>query len=488
MPAPAGNRRGALIRFAVLLAVLGVAFLLARQLGLLQSPTQLADRIRRLRDIPGLPALFVVAYIVATALAIPGTALTLAGGALFGFGWGSLLNWLGATGGAVVAYGLARALGQDAVRSVLGRRADRFGRLTEEHGLATMFRLRLLPLVPFNALNFGAGFAGVRVRDYILATALGIIPGTVVYSYFADALLSGASSARHDAFVRLLIASALLMTLSFLPAIARRLGLIAAGSVLLAAPPPAAALQTPSALSQTFDHRRFDVLLKSHVAQGMVDYGAFERAPDFATYLAALAAADPAAHPKSERLALWINAYNAYTIHLINKHHERNSIRNVNKSLGFLKLKGPWGEPLAVVGGHAYTLDQIEHDVIRKEFQEPRIHFALVCAAMGCPPLRNEAYTGAALDGQLEDQGRAFLRESPGKNRVDVASGTVYLSMIFNYYKKDFGGTDPSVAHFIAHWYSPGPERDLLESGRAKHEETSYDWTLNSQDKARRRT
>lgn len=236
--------------------------------------------------------------------------------------------------------------------------------------------------------------------------------------------------------------------------------------------------------AQTFDHAAFDTLLTRHVTNGMVDYDAFRTAPAFASYLAALGAQDPAALPRDEQLAFWINAYNAWTIKLIIAHDERESIRNINRSFG-LKLKGPWSEPLATVGGTRYTLDDIEHRIIRPRYGEPRIHFALVCAAMGCPPLRSEAYTGAKLDAQLQEQGAAFILRSSAKNRVDLATRTWHHSLIFGYYKADFGGSIQASARFAARWYPAGsPERTLLESGDFRARETVYDWTLNSQAQA----
>jgi hypothetical protein len=233
----------------------------------------------------------------------------------------------------------------------------------------------------------------------------------------------------------------------------------------------------------SFDHSAFDALLRRHVVRGMVDYDAFKAAPQLEAYLESLARADLSGLPERERLALYINAYNAYTIHLINVKSERDSIRNINKTLG-LKLKGPWKEPLAVVAGRTLSLDDIEHGIIRKQFREPRIHFALVCAAMSCPPLRSEAYTGAKLEAQLTDQAEAFLLRSPQKNRVDAKSGTLYLSRIFDYYREDFGATDAAIARYVARFYPEGPEKQLLVSGKAKLVNTDYDWTLNSLEKA----
>lgn len=238
-----------------------------------------------------------------------------------------------------------------------------------------------------------------------------------------------------------------------------------------------------------FDHSAWNALLEAHVVDGMVNYDAFAASHEFIAYLNALARTDPSNLPRHDQLSFWLNAYNAYTIRLINVHGERESIRNIDKSFGFLKAYGPWKEKIAVVGGHAYGLDEIEQDIIRPRFNEPRVHFALVCAAMGCPPLRSEAYVGERLDAQLDDQARIFLA-SPAKNRVDVSTRTVYLSPIFvgfRDYIKDFGGTERAVGRFIARYYADGPERRLLESGDFEVKQTNYDWTLNSQQNARRR-
>jgi len=226
-------------------------------------------------------------------------------------------------------------------------------------------------------------------------------------------------------------------------------------------------------------HEAFDTLLRRHVRGGLVDYDAFERAPEFRAYLDLLARTDPATLPRAEQLALWINAYNAYTIQQINAHHERRSIKNINKTGGLLSLGGAWKEAMATVGGTRYTLDQIEHERIRPVFREPRVHFALVCAAMGCPPLRSEAYRAEALDQQLDDQAHEFLVRSPGKNRVDASRKTVWLSPIFKWYRKDFADTDAALLQALARYIPPGAERDLLTSGKARITWTEYDWSLN---------
>lgn len=231
---------------------------------------------------------------------------------------------------------------------------------------------------------------------------------------------------------------------------------------------------------RAFDHAGFDTLLKRHVRDGLVDYDAFDAAPAFRSYLDRLAAFDPSVLPRAEQLAFWINAYNAYTIALILAHDERESIRNINRTLG-LSLKGPWRERVVRVGGKRYSLDEVEHDIVRPRFNEPRIHFPVVCAALGCPPLRSEAYRGDALDAQLDDQSRRFLLATPAINRVDAATRTVALSPIFNWYKEDFGGDGKAIGRFVARYFPQGAERSLLESGRFALTFTEYDWRLNAQ-------
>jgi hypothetical protein len=234
-----------------------------------------------------------------------------------------------------------------------------------------------------------------------------------------------------------------------------------------------------AAPAATLDHSAFDALLRRHVRQGLVDYDAFGRSAGFQAYLQQLASARLQGLPEAERLAFWINVYNAWTIEQINAHGERESIRNINKTLGLLPLKGPWSERMVRAAGRTLSLDDVEHGIVREQFHEPRIHFALVCAALGCPPLRSEAYTGTRLEDQLEDQARVFLRDSPRKNRVDLAEEAVWVSPILTWYIGDFGGDDASLGRFLARYWPEGPERDLLLSGRFRLRKTEYDWTLN---------
>jgi uncharacterized membrane protein YdjX (TVP38/TMEM64 family) len=186
------------------------------------------EQLVTLRDRLGAPwwspPAFVVVYAIVTALDFSGLVPTLAGGVVFGFERGVVLNTIGANLGANAAYALARMLGKDAVAALLGARFSRIQRSAEAGGFLWLLRLRLIPVVPFNLLNLAAGLAGMPWRTFAGATALGIVPGTVMYTFFADAIVTGTAGASRAAFTRLLVAGALLLLLTFAPAAARRLG------------------------------------------------------------------------------------------------------------------------------------------------------------------------------------------------------------------------------------------------------------------------
>ncbi len=233
------SRWGSVVKLASLGLVLVVGWLIARgtPVGAYVSLDGLMEGRNALSNSAWAPLIFVVIYASATAFALPGSVLTIAGGAIFGFWWGALFNSIGANIGANAAFLLARTLGRDGAVLVgtstlsrwLGeegvRWGEKLGRATERHGFMGLLVLRLVPLVPFNGLNFGSGFTRLRWFDYALATVVGILPGTLVYTFFADALVLGSTEASSEARVRLWIAAGLLLALSSIPLIARRFGL-----------------------------------------------------------------------------------------------------------------------------------------------------------------------------------------------------------------------------------------------------------------------
>lgn len=220
------SQRKPYLKLVLLVGILAGAAVLVRTtpLGGLLTREGVAAAVEVLRGSVWAPAIFVVAYAAATAVALPGSVLTIAGGALFGFGWGAILNSLGANLGANAAFLVARGLGREGIERLGGNRVQGLNRATAKHGFAGLLVLRLVPLVPFNALNFGSGLSGIRWRDYALATVIGILPGTLVYTLFADALMQGSTEAGQEARLRLWIAAGLLLVLSLVPIVARKLG------------------------------------------------------------------------------------------------------------------------------------------------------------------------------------------------------------------------------------------------------------------------
>lgn len=222
-------------------------------------------------------------------------------------------------------------------------------------------------------------------------------------------------------------------------------------------------------------HDGLTAVLARHVQGGRVDYAALKARPaELDRHLDSMAAVSKAEFDRwaeRERLAFLINAYNAWTLRLILDHHPVQTIKDIGSF-----LRGPWDIPLVKLFGGTITLNTLEHQIIRKEFAEPRIHFALVCAAKGCPVLRSEAYTGAKLEEQLTDQTRQFLA-APEKNRVDAAARVVYLSPIFKWYVEDFEAKSGSVLAFLKPFWpgSVGP----VDSDRYTIRHTEYDWSLN---------
>ena len=243
------SRRAGIYKLLILLLILGGGGMALRftPLGEILSKEGILWGIDHLRSSRIAPLIFVPVYAGAVAMAVPGTIATLAGGAVFGLWWGTVFNWLGATIGANLAYLLARFLGREGLTQILGGKMDRWPAMerldqaVNRHGFRGMLTLRLVPVVPFNALNFGGGLVGMKWPTYALATGLGILPGTFVYTMFADALLEGSTQASRDAFLRMAAAGVMLILLSFLPAILKRLHIKLPG----AGEPPATGEEVP---------------------------------------------------------------------------------------------------------------------------------------------------------------------------------------------------------------------------------------------------
>ncbi|MBI2193368.1 MAG: DUF547 domain-containing protein [Planctomycetes bacterium] len=234
---------------------------------------------------------------------------------------------------------------------------------------------------------------------------------------------------------------------------------------------------------EDFDHqhRAWGQVLRAHVQDGLADYAGLKAARDgldaYLDLLASVSEARFARWRSEEQQAFLINLYNAATVHLIIDHYPVGSI----KEIGSL-LKGPWSQPVVRLFSEKVTLDHVEHERLRKTYDEPRIHFALVCAAKGCPPLRSEPYVPDRLDEQLEDQGRKFLG-TPGRNFVDGKNRTLHLSPIFKWYATDFEKKAGSVMAYVRPFFSKEVSEKL---GRGDFDiaYTNYDWSLNDSKSA----
>jgi hypothetical protein len=238
-------------------------------------------------------------------------------------------------------------------------------------------------------------------------------------------------------------------------------------------------LHAQDASDRPVDHSAFDGLLKRYVDDnGLVDYKAWKGQDEEALryYLKSIGKTDPNPLGRSEKFAFWINAYNALTIQGILEFYPVKSIKDkVNRILGF----NIWDDYPMTVNGKAYSLNDMEHKILRK-MGDPRIHFAIVCASVGCPKLRNEAYTGVNLDPWLEDQAIYFFAQ-PRNLRIDRAGKTVYLSSILDWFGEDFGGSDRAKLDFASKYLSEARDREFLRSGELKVEYLDYDWSLNEQ-------
>jgi hypothetical protein len=227
------------------------------------------------------------------------------------------------------------------------------------------------------------------------------------------------------------------------------------------------------------DHSTWDSLLKKYVdAHGMVNYQAWkDNASDkqqLEQYLAHLSSASFTGQTRSStKLAFWINAYNAVTVEGILREYPTSSIRNHTAKLFGYNI---WKDLQLWVEGKPYSLDQMEHEVLRK-MKEPRIHFAIVCASIGCPRLLNEAYVPARIDEQLTVNAQAFFAD-PTKFRFDVNRNSVSLSPILEWFGEDFGNSSAEQLQRIAP-YVPAAARNIVTRGTATIDYLDYDWNLN---------
>ena len=219
-------------------------------------------------------------------------------------------------------------------------------------------------------------------------------------------------------------------------------------------------------------HQQWDKLLKKHVNEsGLVNYKGFQSdVSELNAYLKTLSDNAPQKNwTENEQKAFWINAYNAFTVSLILQHYPVKSIKDIGGKL--YKINTAWDIRFIQIGKEKYDLNNIEHKFLRRQYEDPRIHFAIVCASMSCAKLRREAYTAAQLDAQLDAAGKDFLNDK-SKNRI--AADKAELSKYFSWYQSDF--TKKGTLVDFINKYS-----QIKINGNTRISYIDYNWSLNEQ-------
>ena len=478
------------------------------------------------------PVVFGLAYLVAALLFIPGSVLTLAAGAVFGLSMGTLVVSLSSTVAAALSFLIARHLARARVEE-MAQGYPLFGAVDGAIGQAgwrMVALLRLSPLMPFSLGNYLYGLTAVPFWPYTLASWFAMLPGTFMYVYFGHVgtlALSGGDSAGSTGKTIMTVVGLLATVVvtvyvsrlagkaikeqtdtgaveappsqrakpSFEPGLLSTLTMVVVAALLVAGavwaygnearltglfgPPTAELSETYGSQpnGEFFDHAALDRLLARHVDDaGFVDYSGLaveKQALD--GYLETLARADFEALGRDEKLAFLINAYNAFTLRLILDHQPLSSIRDIPSS-------ERWDAARWVLAGSSVSLNQIEHELIRPHFAEPRIHFALVCAAVGCPPLRSEAYTGGELEQQLADQSQ-YVHTHARWFEYEEGAGELGLTALYDWYGGDFEQVEGSTLEFAAR-YSPALQSSLATGSSPTITWLDYDWRLNSKENA----
>ncbi len=228
------------------------------------------------------------------------------------------------------------------------------------------------------------------------------------------------------------------------------------------------------------DQQLWDYLLRTYVADGLIDYDGLKRNHLFKTYLAQLASAQPEKLPDDQhRLAFLCNAYNAFVINGVLIHKINTGVLDYKNAQG----KGFFDVAEHLLAGKTVDLNSLEHKVIRPQYKEPRIHMALVCAAKSCPTIRPEAFLGERLDSQLEDQARAFANNQAYVD-YDAKQQQASLSPILDWYGEDFGGQTGVLDFLLSRVDESSKIAEGLNAareGQAKIVYNQYDWSLNTQ-------
>lgn len=522
---------------SILLIVLSI-FVVMGQLPI----REIMDRVNGF--IQGMGPLGMVAYgllyMVATVLLVPGSAITLAAGLIFGLVWGTITASFASTLGAAAAFLIARYIARDRVAR-MAEQHPRFGavdRAVSEGGWKIVGLLRLSPAIPFNLQNYLYGLTGIRFWPCILTSWVAMLPGTFMYVYLGYLARAGVEAAadgegagfwmwvlRIAGFAATVVVTVYVTKLArsainrqtqieepseageggeetsaaeskpgwsaaVVPAIAVIFVAIAVYAVMRPAVirqpvlrafsvlgPPVVNMEEayePDPGPPDFDHSAFETVLKEFVnEEWLVDYRGLQNDPsDLNLYIDQLRVADYEALGRNEKLALLINAYNAFVLKLVIEHYPLDSIREIPG--GSL-----WTDKRWQIGENTWSLDDIEHRQIRTRFEEPRIHFALTCAALGCPRLRREPYTAGSLDAQLQEQA-VYTHSQEDWYQFDQDRNVLRLTRLYDWYKSDFRQVAGSVLEYAARYDSSLAK--ALEAGRQPSIKwLEFNWEINSQ-------
>jgi len=249
--------------------------------------------------------------------------------------------------------------------------------------------------------------------------------------------------------------------------------------------------------SENQEKRTSDLLTKAVNKQGLVDYPSLVKSPEeLNTIYANIAAQSPDSHPtaypnEKAKFAYWLNAYNSTTLYAVVKAYPIKSVRDHKPASLYSLVKGGgfFAAQKFLFGNKAYSLYQLENSLIRKRFSDPRLHFALNCASIGCPDLLDEAYQESKLHAQLDQQTRAFINSEKGF-QIDHDTKTIQISAIFDWYESDFisfltkeGVHSPEILDYLAPYLekAKGKELQKARSQNYKLDYLPYDWSLNQQ-------
>ena len=228
-----------------------------------------------------------------------------------------------------------------------------------------------------------------------------------------------------------------------------------------------------SALTTPPNHELLNAVLKNFVRDGQVNYQQLhENEEQLNIYLARLQSHAPTVNwSREEQLAYWINAYNAFTLKIILDNYPVKSIKDIGDKLQIPLVNSTWDIQFIEIGGKSFSLNDIEHRILRREFNVPAIHFAIVCASRSCPPLRSEAYSADNIDKQLNEQALAFIND---ESKNQIATDHIKISKIFSWFEGDFT-KDGSLIDFLNQYSHTKINQD------ARIDFLEYDWSLNKQ-------